>query len=63
MDPVAAVLQGTPESIARQVRQDIATGAVDGKTGYIIGLGCEVTPETPEENLQAFVEAARSGGH
>jgi uroporphyrinogen decarboxylase len=60
MDPVAAVLHGTPASIAQMVRADIATAAVDGKTGYIIGLGCEVTPETPEKNLQAFVEAARA---
>lgn len=63
MDPVAAVLHGTPESIARQVRADVATGCLDyetgGRTGYIIGLGCEVTPETPEENLLAFVEAAK----
>ena len=63
MDPVAAVLHGTPESIARGVRADLATGCVDyeggGRTGYIIGLGCEVTPETPEENLEAFVQAAR----
>ena len=55
-DPVAVLLQGTPESIAERARRDIAIG---GRTGYILGAGCEVAPETPVDNLRAYVEAAR----
>ncbi len=55
-DPVAVLLQGTPESIAARAREDIAIG---GRTGYILGAGCEVAPETPVDNLHAYVEAAR----
>jgi MtaA/CmuA family methyltransferase len=55
-DPVEVLLRGTPATIAERARQDIAIG---GRTGYILGAGCEVAPETPEENLHAYVEAAR----
>ena len=55
-DPVAVLLQGTPESVLERARQDISIG---GRTGYILGAGCEVAPETPVANLHAYVEAAR----
>jgi MtaA/CmuA family methyltransferase len=55
-DPVAVLMQGTPESVAERGRQDIAVG---GRTGYILGAGCEVAPETPVDNLHAYVEVAR----
>ncbi len=55
-DPVAVLLQGTPESVAARAREDIAIG---GRTGYILGAGCEVAPETPADNLHAYVEVAR----
>jgi MtaA/CmuA family methyltransferase len=56
-DPVAVLLQGDLRSVADRARADIAVG---GPTGYILGAGCEVAPETPAENLHAYVEAART---
>ena len=56
LDPVAWMLQANPESILRRCGEDIAIG---GSTGYILSPGCEIAPETPDENLAAMVEAAR----
>jgi MtaA/CmuA family methyltransferase len=55
LDPVAVLRAGTPESVreaARQCRQAAAPR-------WIAGAGCEVAPDTPEENLRALCEYAR----
>ena len=56
MDPVAWLLQASPEAIARRAGEDIAVG---GHTGFILSPGCEIAPDTPDDNLLAMVEAAR----
>lgn len=52
LDPVAAVKDGSPEQIRRDVRE------VYRQVGdpYIVGAGCEIPPGTPPENLQALCE-------
>jgi MtaA/CmuA family methyltransferase len=60
LDPVAWMLRSSPEAILAKCREDIA---VVGATGYILSPGCEIAPETPDENLRAMVEAAHGYRH
>ncbi len=56
IDPVAVLRNGTPESITAAITQcHQQSGA-----GYIVGAGCEVPRDTPEENLFALRDYARS---
>ncbi len=52
LDPVAAVMQGTPENIRDQVRR------IYEQVGnpFMIAAGCEIPSRTPAENLQALCE-------
>jgi len=56
IDPVAVLRGGTPDSITE------ALAECHRQTGprYIVGAGCEVTRDTPTENLLALKEYARS---
>ena len=48
---------GSPEDIAEQVREaQRQTGGI----GLILAPACVISPDTPEENLQAVVEAVRN---
>jgi MtaA/CmuA family methyltransferase len=55
IDPVAILLQGTPE----QVRDGVRANAAAGGTRWISAAGCEVPDGTPAENLLAHHEALR----
>lgn len=52
-DPVAVLLRGTPEQIARKVNECADTV----KDHYISSAGCEVPRDTPKENLLAVADA------
>ena len=54
-DPVAVLLQGTPQSVAQAVKQCFAIGG----TKYVSAAGCEVPGQVPEENLLAVYETLR----
>ena len=49
-DPVAVLLQGTPESVAAAARQCLT----EGGDRFILQPGCEVPPATPDANVRAF---------
>ncbi len=53
LNPVSAVMQGTPEEIVRGLK------SIYARIGdpYMTGAGCEVPPGTPNENLKALCEA------
>ena len=53
IDPVAILLQGTPE----QVREAVRANAEAGGRRWISAAGCEVPDGTPAENLLAHHEA------
>ena len=55
LDPVRAVRDGTPESIA----DALAECHRQAGPRYIAGAGCEVPRGTPPANVQAFAEYAR----
>lgn len=52
-DPVAVMLQGTPEDVKRATRRNLA----DGGTRICVSPGCEVPLDTPHPNLHALHEA------
>ncbi len=56
IDPVAALRNGTPESITAA----LAECHRQAGARYIVGAGCEVPRDTPEENLMALRDYARS---
>jgi uroporphyrinogen-III decarboxylase len=56
LDPVAAVLQSTPERI------HAACAACHAAAGprYLLGAGCEIPRGTPPENLKAMRDFAKA---
>jgi uroporphyrinogen decarboxylase len=60
IDPSEVVARATPEAVAEAVRSELGVLAPGG--GLIIGPGCALPPETPAENMHAFVEAAHRHG-
>jgi len=55
IDPVRVLREGTPES----VMEAIAECHRQAGPRYIVGAGCEVVRDTPDENLRALVRYAR----
>jgi MtaA/CmuA family methyltransferase len=55
LDPVRVIEQGTPDDVYR------AMGECHRLLGprFVVGAGCEVTPDTPEANLMALTQYAR----
>ncbi|MBI4659186.1 MAG: uroporphyrinogen decarboxylase family protein [Verrucomicrobia bacterium] len=58
VDPVRVLRDGNPESILSA----IAECHRQAGPRYIVGAGCEVTRDTPPENLEALAAYARSTG-
>lgn len=55
---VETLIRGTPGEVEAEVRQIIDLWGGDGR--LIVGTGDQVGGETPEENIQAMIETARS---
>ena len=56
IDPVRVLRNGTP----KYVHQEIETCFNQARPKYIVGAGCEVPRDTPEENFKILTEFARS---
>ena len=56
LNPVAVLRNGTPEAVKAAVRQCHAAAG----PRFIVGAGCEVPRDTPEANLRALCEYART---
>ena len=56
---VETLIRGTPDDVRREVREILE--AFRGNPRVIVGTGDQVGRETPEENLRALVETAKSG--
>ena len=56
IDPVRVLRNGSPENVT----EAIAECHRQAGSRYIVGAGCEVTRDTPHENLRALAEYARS---
>ena len=55
-----SLIRGGPEDVAAEVRQIIDLWADDGR--LIVGTGDQVGAETPDENIHAMIETAKSYG-
>ena len=56
-DPVAILLESTPETVKGAVRKCLS----ESSPRSMIAAGCEVPLRTPKENLKAVAEALKSG--
>lgn len=59
--PTAVMYLGTPDDVRADVRDCLAKGW-DNPKGYILGLGCGLPIDTPSENIDALLDAARTYG-
>jgi len=60
IDPVNAVLMGTPEQVLEAARERILTAGPGG--GYILSTACSVAPAAPPENILKLREAVERWG-
>jgi uroporphyrinogen decarboxylase len=54
------MVDGTPQEVEDACREAIEIMAPD--SGFILGPGCALSPETPAENIHALIEAGRKYG-
>jgi len=59
--PVEVMKLGTPHDVLRSARDCIRQGW-DSPNGFTLTSGCQMPPNTPEENMQALMDAARIFG-
>ena len=57
ISPAAQFRNGTPESIARATRQLLE--ACGSYPNFVISSGCDIPPQSPWENIDAFFDAAK----
>ncbi len=60
VNPSAVMAQGTPDEVYEQTRQLVENMAP--YRNFILSTGCDLPPETPLENIRAFMEAGREYG-
>lgn len=60
VDPANVLTRGAPALVEGKSREAIEVLAPGG--GFILGPGCALAPETPEENIQTLVECASKYG-
>ena len=61
VNSVETLLQGRPKAVRTESLQNIRD-AKGMEGGFILGSDCAVPRDTPLENIQAMVEAAREAG-
>lgn len=57
VDPVEAMLRGSPQEVERAAKECMETAAASG--GYILMTGCDIPPDVSLENVQALLGATR----
>ena len=57
LDPADVLLNGTAEQVYQKSAEVIHAAGKGG--GLILGSGCDVSPGTPEENMEAMLQAAK----
>jgi uroporphyrinogen-III decarboxylase len=62
LDPVGLLAQSRPERVERIARQTLEVMEECGHRRFVLSSGCTLALETPEANLRAMLEAARSEG-
>lgn len=62
VDPASIMYDGTPATV-RQAVIECVQQAWDSPKGYVIMSGCSLPVDTPAENIQAMMDAAREIGY
>ncbi|MFN3981257.1 MAG: uroporphyrinogen decarboxylase family protein [Caldilinea sp.] len=60
IDPARVMLAGAPAQVRAEAKRCLLEGGQEG--GFILSPGCELPRDTPYENLEALVDAAREMG-
>lgn len=60
IDPSGVLAHGTPELVMEKAREAIEIMAPGG--GFILASGCALPATTPDENIDALIEAAKKYG-
>jgi len=58
IDPVQVMLQGTPAQVRRETSRLLEQ--MDPYPNFILSTGCDLPPETPLKNIEAFMEVGKS---
>lgn len=58
IDPIRVLAQGTADDVRREVEKCLRD--LERIEGFMLMPGCDLAPGTPEENIRAFIETARS---
>ncbi len=58
VDPVAVMLQGTPEQVKDACTDIIERAGTDG--GFVLMPGCDIPPTVPAVNIRTFIETAKN---
>ncbi len=59
LDPVAVLARGSPAEVRRATLELLQTAEQSGQRRFVLSSGCTLAVETPAENLQAMLDAAR----
>jgi uroporphyrinogen decarboxylase len=57
IDPSEVMANGTPELVMEKCNEALENLSPGG--GFILGPGCALPPNTPDENIDAMIEAAK----
>ena len=60
INPSETLLLGNPSRVQKESKEVIKKAGVKGN--FILSSGCFISPDTPEENVQAMVDAAKMYG-
>jgi uroporphyrinogen-III decarboxylase len=60
IDPVGVLLEGTPADVEESARSLIEQVRRFGRRRFVLSSGCILAPGTPEANLRALFNTARS---
>lgn len=58
IDPVRVMLDGSPEKVREKTLE--LRKSMKGRPNFILSTGCDLPPDTPGENIMAFMEAGRA---
>ena len=59
LDPVGLLVRGTPEQVRKATADLLRRVRGCGHRRWVVSSGCTLAPDTPAENVEAMLEAAR----
>ena len=59
LDPVGLLVQGTPGQVRQATNSLLHSAQASGHQRLVVSSGCTLAPDTPAENIEALLQAAR----